>query len=105
MSGIRHSAPEHSRCGVFTEAPHDGGPAVVKDIAYCVHCGYHFVYTPGSGKIRGYCALCNGLTCGHRWCREHAHCHWKQQLENMEQGRPIDYSPISVFVDTAPPGG
>ena len=30
----------------------------------CVHCGLHWVYVPGSGKIRGYCTRCGALTCG-----------------------------------------
>lgn len=108
MSGVRHSAPEHSRCGVFTETPYDGGPVKTRDIVYCHHCGYHWVWEPGSGRVRGYCALCHGLTCGRRWCREHAHCHWLQQIENMEQGRPIDFQPVRAPVPAgvpASPGG
>jgi len=34
----------------------------------CCHCGIHFVSVKGSGKIRGYCTLCNKITCGAPAC-------------------------------------
>lgn len=34
----------------------------------CVHCGCHFVSVKGSGVKRGYCMLCNGITCGSHVC-------------------------------------
>ena len=34
----------------------------------CCHCNTHFVSIIGSGKIRGYCTLCNAVTCGSPAC-------------------------------------
>ena len=34
----------------------------------CCHCGIHFVSIRGSGKIRGKCFACNGITCGKQEC-------------------------------------
>lgn len=36
----------------------------------CVHCGHHFVSIRGSGKIRGFCLKCYGITCGNPACNE-----------------------------------
>ena len=57
----------------------------------CVHCGCHWIPVKGSGKVRGFCERCNGPVCG----RECAKCVPNEQmLENIEQGRPIDFTPI-----------
>ena len=34
----------------------------------CVHCGKHWVSIKGSGKIRGFCLNCKGVTCGAESC-------------------------------------
>lgn len=34
----------------------------------CVHCGKHWEVIRGSGRKRGYCILCKGVTCGHEAC-------------------------------------
>ena len=34
----------------------------------CPHCGGHFIMQKGSGKIRGYCTKCGGITCGKLEC-------------------------------------
>lgn len=80
----------------------------------CVHCGQHFEAKPlkpaaslnitteeavirsaRGARIRGFCQNCNGPVCG-PGC---AVCvHVEQMLENIEQGRPLDYKPIIVPV-------
>lgn len=61
----------------------------------CVHCGKHWVPKPGSRRIRGTCGRCHGPICG-PGCIE---CVPKeQQLENMEQGRPMRFRPIRAPV-------
>ena len=62
----------------------------------CRHCGRHWVPSPGSGKVRGYCARCNGPVCGPR-------CGGKcvpveAWLDNVEAGRPEDYRAATVSV-------
>ena len=37
----------------------------------CVHCGMHFLSVRGSGKVRGWCTLCKGITCGKPECDAH----------------------------------
>lgn len=34
------------------------------DLKQCVHCGGHWVFEKGSGKLRGFCQRCMGPTCG-----------------------------------------
>lgn len=57
----------------------------------CVHCGRHWVPQPGSGRTRGFCMRCNGFICGPE-CQECIPV--EQMLENIEQGRPLNYRPI-----------
>jgi hypothetical protein len=38
------------------------------DTLQCVHCGGHWVVRPGSGRRRGYCMRCSGVTCGAEPC-------------------------------------
>jgi len=41
------------------------------DTIQCCHCGMHWIFKPGSGRVRGYCLLCNAITCGHPRCDSH----------------------------------
>lgn len=70
----------------------DGGAKTFKTV-HCVHCGGHFVPTPGSGKVRGFCQNCNGFVCGPS-CD--ACIPMELMLENMEKGRPLEFKPIVV---------
>lgn len=65
----------------------------------CVHCGRHFHARPGSGKIRGYCARCNGVFCSPT-CT--ACVPEEQQLDNREAGRPLLFRPTRVSVPDLP---
>lgn len=38
------------------------------DTRQCVHCGGHFLMLRGSGRRRGFCTLCHGITCGSPGC-------------------------------------
>ena len=40
------------------------------DTKQCVHCGEHFPYQKGSGRTRGFCTRCQGMTCGVHRCDE-----------------------------------
>ena len=62
----------------------------------CCHCGFQWVVVRGSGRVRGWCSMCNSVTCGPK-------CSGKcvpeeQMLENIEQGRPADFMPVQVNV-------
>lgn len=45
----------------------------------CVHCGRHWIMVKGSGRIRGYCMNCGGITCGSKEC---CRCEpWEKKME------------------------
>jgi hypothetical protein len=44
------------------------GPKIEADTLQCVHCGKHWVVVRGSGRRRGFCMRCNGVTCGAHDC-------------------------------------
>lgn len=100
---MSHAAPSHSKVGIITDIPKDGGPKTTVDLVACAHCGYMWEYKPGSGRIRGFCMCCNGLTCGRRACRDKVCTNWRQKLDNIEAGRPEDYKPIIVSVPAIVP--
>ena len=57
------------------QAPHgyavqawDDGKIVESDILTCGHCGYTWLFLPGSGRKRGRCKLCNAILCGKPRC-------------------------------------
>lgn len=54
------------------------------DTQMCVHCGQHFDVVAGSGKVRGFCMQCNGVTCGHNNCHEHFPL--EQRMDLYEKG-------------------
>ena len=44
------------------------GPVIERDTLQCVHCGFHWMVIPGSGRRRGWCMKCNGPSCGAEEC-------------------------------------
>lgn len=84
--------------GYAVWTPKEGGRSVESDTACCCHCGEH-VYIglalPGMPLRRcGYCLNCGARTCGKESCDPCINRF--QKLENVEQGRPLDYKPIIV---------
>ena len=53
------------------------------DTVMCVHCQMHWIIKPGSGISRGFCANCNGLTCGKRKCETEC-MPWEKAMEILE---------------------
>lgn len=73
------------------------GPEQTFDTVQCCHCGRHWVYTPGSGRKRGFCLKCHAITCGSQKCDSCIPI--EQQLENREQGRhPLAERPPMITV-------
>lgn len=59
------------------------GNTYERETRQCSHCGRHWIFEPGSGKKRGYCYACNGLTCGADECNP---CYpYEQRIEDMEK--------------------
>ena len=56
------------------------------DTVQCVHCQMHWIIVPGSGMKRGFCNLCNGLTCGKQKCESEC-MPWEKQMEIREGSR------------------
>lgn len=53
----------------------------------CVHCGNHFAMVKGSGKVRGFCQKCHGITCGKIEC---CTCiPFEKKLEEIESGKRL----------------
>jgi len=57
----------------------------IADTKQCVHCGRHWQWEHGSGKVRGYCMNCGGITCGNKRC--HKCIPWEKKLELYEKGK------------------
>lgn len=73
------------------------GPEQTFDTVQCCHCQRHWVYVPGSGRKRGFCLKCNGITCGEPACD--ACVPVEQRLENIEAGRdPLAERPLLIPV-------
>ena len=48
----------------------------------CPHCQRLFNVRPGSGRVRGFCFLCNRPTCGHQGCDRCTP--WEARMEQIE---------------------
>lgn len=101
MSTERLTAPAGKRSGILISTPYDGGPVVIQDTVMCCHCGRHWLVRPGSGKRRGICLNCGGITCGKKKCDKCVPL--EQRLENWEAGRDEDYRPIRASVPEGVP--
>lgn len=84
---------------IIVAGPNFEGPVLEAGTVQCVHCGRHWIRRPGSGIIRGWCMRCNGPICGPQ-CEECVP--QEQQIENIEQGRPLKFRPVRVAVRTPP---
>lgn len=63
------------------------GKLVEHDTLQCVHCGMHWQVVPKSGRKRGFCMKCMGVTCGPQ-CS--AACDpWEKQMELVEKSTSI----------------
>lgn len=81
--------------GVLIEQGLDGGGEKHQDTVQCSHCGRHWVFKKGSKKKRGFCLLCNGITCGNKRCQK---CiPQEKQLEALEKGIPWESIPDHPF--------
>lgn len=59
--------------------------AVVATTKQCCHCGNHFAMIKGSGKKRGWCMKCHGITCGALGCCKCVP--FEKKLELFEAGK------------------
>ena len=57
----------------------------VADTLTCVHCDLTWIRIPGSGRKRGWCMECGGVTCGKRECS--VCMPFEKKLNLYEKGR------------------
>jgi len=62
----------------------------------CAHCQKHWRLQPGSGMERGWCARCNGPTCGKKHC-ETTCVPFERALELMESKNRLRDAARSIF--------
>lgn len=68
------------------------GPMGVEDegdTVQCVHCQMHWKVVPGSGRERGFCFNCFGVTCGKPACETKC-VPAEKMIERMEAGARLD---------------
>jgi hypothetical protein len=57
----------------------------IADTLQCCHCGHHWIPVKGSGRTRGFCTKCNGVTCGRPECMECVP--YEKRLDLYEKGK------------------
>ena len=91
---LRAVAPS-GRLGSTLIETTQSGREIHTDLVQCCHCGAHWKWQVGSGRVRGFCQRCNGHTCGCKKCNV---CVPKlQQVENMEKGVHRLYLPFVSY--------
>jgi len=76
--------------------PLDGSKETQVDLVHCCHCSRLWIWEVGSGKKRGWCLKCNGITCGSELCDV---CVPKEkQVENLDKGLPSRHVDTTVSV-------
>lgn len=107
----RRAAPSGLRSSTLISQSIDGGREIQRDLVQCCHCGRHWQWLAGSGRIRSRCLRCNGITCGPT-CPVGERCiPVEKTIEMMEAGiawhmipHAIDSEPVSVSVPSSPGG-
>jgi len=56
----------------------------VAETKQCVHCGRQWIWKTGSGRKRGWCLACGGITCGTARC--HTCLPFERKLDLYEKG-------------------
>lgn len=62
----------------------EDGTIIEAQTLTCCHCSRMWKHQPGSGRTRGFCSLCDGLTCGRRECGSSYHVPFERRLEISE---------------------
>lgn len=87
--------------GVLLSDPIDGGGQQERAFLKCVHCDHRWIPEPGSGRTRGYCQHCNGVTCERPECAaktNEIHVPWQGRMEILEGTRPASLVAAPVLI-------
>lgn len=100
---MAHEISPSQYTGVLISTPLENDRVVTQATVSCCHCRRVWLVQPGSGRRRGFCQRCMGITCGSVECHE---ClPFEAWLENVEAGRPENFRRIIGHVDAEPPRG
>jgi len=80
----RLTVPSSQRSGILISMPIDNDRVQQQDTVSCCHCGRVWLWVKGSGRVRGWCMRCNGVTCGNQACDECVPM--LQMIQNLENG-------------------
>ena len=81
------------RAAGYIQYADPNGKNIELETRQCQHCGMQWVYQPNSGKRRGFCLKCFGLTCGRPQCD--VCIPFIKQLEKMEGKK---HSDVQIFI-------
>ena len=95
-----HALRSGRNAGVLISTPFDCDRIQHQDLIQCIHCQFTTPWQPGSGRLWGFCARCNGWFCG--W--KESCCNYcvpaEAMIENLEAGMPYEvavrHRPIRV---------
>jgi len=86
--------PNRGPAGHVVITSPSGGTAE-RETRRCAHCGKHWLQVPGSGRQRGLCLRCHGLTCGAKPCDP---CLPYEVRIEIEEGRRS--GTVAAYLDT-----
>jgi hypothetical protein len=88
--------PAGNMTGTLYSTDLETGQVTERKTVACGHCGRHWVWVKGSGRIRGFCRRCQKTTCG-PMCKFPAKCvPLEQMLENIERGALSDFPAVDL---------
>lgn len=65
MIHLQHTSDKSK---AYVEITDLNGNTKIVEMMQCVHCQVMWVLKPGSGRKRGWCTKCGGVTCGQEDC-------------------------------------
>lgn len=72
------------------------GRKIEGEMRQCAHCQFSWIYQSGSGRKRGFCYHCQGLTCGRKVCQASCAPFWDIA---QEMGKGYVFDPINgIFI-------
>lgn len=74
------NAGKHASGAIIVDGMH------VADTMQCVHCGHQWIPVKGSGKKRGFCLNCGGVTCGSHQCETKCES-FEKKLDLYDKGK------------------
>lgn len=100
MAGDLNSSTLRPAGTIIVQGP--GGLPVQRETHRCCHCQKHFLVQRGSGRLRGLCSRCGGVTCGPT-CSS-ACVNWERALDLYEKGHlpSLDPAVVAALADTLP---